>query len=111
MITQMLAMLLEISLDAEVLTTNEPLHARELLRERKISLLLTDHLMPQLNGINLIRELRREGNRVPVILLTGYCDEPELTTDAKSLAPFEIITKPWNNEFLLTQIHRALPTT
>ena len=105
LVTQMLSILLELNLDMNVVTTNSSLEARDILRKGNIALLLTDYLMPDLNGINLIRALRDEGSRIPVIVLTGYCDEPELAANAPVLAPFEVIVKPWNNEHLLQRIH------
>ena len=108
MVTQMVSMLLELSMEAIVLTTNDPIEARDILQDKEISLLLTDYLMPELNGINLVRALRKKGSTIPVILLTGYCDEPELTAHAASLAPFEVLVKPWNNEKLLERIHASL---
>jgi DNA-binding NtrC family response regulator len=104
LVTGMLRMVLELGLTAEVVTTNSPLHAREILRREKISLLLTDYLMPELNGVNLIRFLREQGSTIPVLLLTGYCDEPELALNTEKLKPFEVIVKPWSNEHLVARI-------
>jgi CheY-like chemotaxis protein len=104
LVTQMLNILLELNLEVNVVTTNSPLHALDILRQGNISLLLTDYLMPELNGINLIRALRDTGSAIPVIVLTGYCDEPELAANVTLLAPFEVIVKPWNNEHLLQRI-------
>jgi len=111
LVTQMLAILLDLSLDVSVLTTNSSLQARDILREGKVSLLLTDYLMPELNGINLIRALRDMGSAIPVIILTGYCDEPELAANVGVLGPFEVIVKPWNNEHLLQRIKDWLQKT
>jgi CheY-like chemotaxis protein len=108
LITNMLSMILDLGLDAEVITTNSSLQAREILREGRISLLLTDYLMPDLNGLNLVRALRENGSVIPVMLLTGYCDEPELTANHDRFKPFEVIVKPWNNEDLLRRINAWL---
>ena len=108
LITSMLGMILELSLDAEVITTNSSLQAREILKEGRISLLVTDYLMPDLNGLNLVRALREQGSTIPVMLLTGYCDEPELATNNELLRPFEVIVKPWNNEKLVQRINAWL---
>jgi CheY-like chemotaxis protein len=108
LVTQMLSMVFELSLDADVITTNSSLEAREILRRGEISLLLTDYLMPDLNGLKLIRSLRDQGSTIPVIVLTGYCDEPELAANAEVLGPFEIVVKPWSNEHLLQRINTWL---
>ncbi|HUB67285.1 MAG TPA: response regulator [Candidatus Methylacidiphilales bacterium] len=108
LVTDMLAMILDLGLNVEVIVTNSSLKAREILQEGRISLLLTDYFMPDLNGLSLVRGLREQGSTVPVILLTGYCDEPELATNTDVFQPFEIIVKPWNNEHLLQRINAQL---
>jgi len=104
LVTQMLAILLELYLEMKVITTTSSLEARDILQQGNVSLLLTDYLMPDLNGINLIRALRDYGSTIPVIILTGYCDEPELAANMEVLGPFEVIVKPWSNEHLLQRI-------
>lgn len=111
LVTQMLSILLELNLEMNVVTTNSSPHALDILRQGGISLLLTDYLMPELNGINLIRALRDEGSVIPVIVLTGYCDEPELAANVTVLGPFEVIVKPWSNEHLLQRINAWLQPT
>ncbi len=111
MVTNMLCMWLELTLNARILTSNLPEEARDILQQEKVSLLITDYLMPKLNGINLIKGLRNQGNRIPVILLTGYCNEPELVAQSEKLAPFEIMVKPWSNENLLQRIQYWLQVT
>ena len=37
-------------------------------------MIVTDYLMPGMTGAALIEELRREGNRLPVLLITGYAN-------------------------------------
>lgn len=108
LVTQMLGILLDLSFNVNIVTTNSALEARAILQEKKVALLLTDYLMPELNGINLIRALRDQGGTIPVIILTGYCDEPEVEANAKVLGPFEVIVKPWDNEYLLKRIKTCL---
>ncbi len=108
LITSMLSMVLDLGLDAEVVTTNSSLHSWEILRQGDISLLVTDYLMPDLNGLRLVRAMRKHGITIPALLLTGYCDEPELVANTDTLSPFEVIVKPWDNEFLLGRIRALL---
>jgi two-component system response regulator MtrA len=108
LITQMLGMVLELSLNVDVVATNSSLRAREILQQGQVSLLLTDYLMPEMNGLNLVRALRDDGSTIPVILLTGYCDEPELAANTERLKPFEVLVKPWSNELLMQRIKANL---
>ncbi|NTW52139.1 MAG: PAS domain S-box protein [Chlorobiaceae bacterium] len=55
-------------------TTNSPIEAVALLRQnpKKFDLVITDLTMPEMNGIDLARELHRISPRIPIILMTGY---------------------------------------
>ena len=58
-------------------TADSAMATLRVLGER-ISLVITDHIMPGRNGADFVRELRRENDWVPVIVLSGLPDaEPE----------------------------------
>ncbi len=53
------------------------LEALEVLRSPRgsaFSLVLTDHLMPRMNGPEFVRSLRHSGSQVPVLVLSGFAD-------------------------------------
>ena len=54
--------------------------ALEILRSRgcEIGVVITDHLLPGIQGVDLVRELRRLNPSLPVVVLSGLPDiEPE----------------------------------
>jgi signal transduction histidine kinase/ActR/RegA family two-component response regulator len=72
-----------------------------------IDLLMTDLSMPELSGVDLIREAIRLKPELPAVLLTGY----GRTFDSRassSLNIREVITKPFTMENLASAIHGAL---
>ena len=51
------------------------LHALEILhREKKIDLIITDQLMPNMTGLELVTRIRQENAHMPIILATGYAE-------------------------------------
>lgn len=67
----MIALVLEGS-GATVLTADSPSQALGLLGKHTFSLLVSDIGLPEMNGFDLIREIRRLGFKLPAIALTAY---------------------------------------
>jgi DNA-binding response OmpR family regulator len=62
-------------------TADSALATLRILGER-ISLVITDHIMPGRNGVEFVRELRQENDWVPVIVLSGL---PEAESEYEGL--------------------------
>jgi signal transduction histidine kinase len=68
-------------------------------------LLITDHAMPGMTGIELAREVRRQRPQLPVLLATGFAElEGGKVVDVPRLA------KPYTQAQLATEIARLLPS-
>jgi PAS domain S-box-containing protein len=72
-------------------------------RERTIDLVITDQVMPQMTGLQLIRQIRAERPDLPVILATGYA---ELPPDADAGLPR--LAKPFRQYDLAQSINYAV---
>ena len=68
----------------EVLTANSGKEALELAASRHVDLVLSDHLMPGMHGIELAEQLKAEHPKLPVILLSGVNDLPAGSTIANA---------------------------
>lgn len=68
---------------------------------------LTDVRMPGTDGLELLRQLRAAGSRVPVIVMTGHADVP-MAVEAMRSGAFDFVEKPFDDEVLLTSIRAAL---
>jgi signal transduction histidine kinase len=86
--------------------------ARELALRRPPSLVISDVMMPGLDGFGLIRELRRDGRTrdVPVILLSARAD-PDSTLHALALGADDYIIKPFGAPELLARARATLQNT
>lgn len=71
------------------------------------SCLILDLSLPGLNGLELQKQLAVERSNTPIIFITGYGDVPK-TVQAMKAGALEFLTKPLNNDVLLSAIRKAL---
>ncbi|MFC5455475.1 PAS domain S-box protein [Prosthecobacter fluviatilis] len=74
---------------------------------QEVALILTDIMMPVLNGVLFLRTLRKINPDVPVIASTGLCNQAQLDT-MKSLGVETVLYKPYNSNMLLRTIDGVL---
>ena len=87
----------------DVISCSSPLEAIEIFSQHKqqITTLITDFRMPEMDGLQLIKTLRKEKPNLNTILCSGYMPDqvPEHITT---------INKPINIDFLFSAIEREL---
>ena len=76
-------------------------------RKKKIHLLLTDMVMPQMSGKDFADWLRQESPRTKVVFISGYLDESLLPPDRQDQEMF-FLSKPFDPEQLATKVRDAL---
>jgi two-component system response regulator FixJ len=69
--------------------------------------LLTDIRMPEINGLELVRQLRGRGWDDPVIVMTGHADVA-LAIEAMKAGVSDFLEKPFDDEVLLAALRTAL---
>jgi len=88
----------------------EALHATRHAPE-SYSLLITDHDMPGLSGLALIKKLRAARIALPVIMATGTLPTEDLMIRYPWLQPVATLVKPYSVEQLLGTVEAVLRTT
>jgi two-component system response regulator FixJ len=69
--------------------------------------LILDVRMPEIDGLELQRQLAARGSRMPIIMLTGHGDVP-MAVEALRAGALDFIPKPFDSKVLLTRIHEAI---
>ena len=90
-----------------VTTARSVREAREQLAERSTDLVLCDMMMPDGNGLELLREIKGSEARTSVIMMTAYTSTKN-AIDAMKLGAYDYVPKPFDIDELKAVLHRAL---
>jgi two-component system response regulator FixJ len=101
-----LAFLLEAA-DFEVVSHASALALLDALPLKDAGCVITDMRMPDMTGLELVRELNARGSRVPIIMITGHGDIP-LAVEAMRAGVADFIEKPFGESRMLDALNRAL---
>jgi len=88
--------------------------ALEILSSEKVDVLVTDLLMPDMGGLELMQKLREWHMDIPVIAMSGgdvsleFLDANSLLQNAERYGAFEVIEKPFKANDLVAVINRLL---
>ncbi len=108
MVLTSLRSFLTLETDYEVHTFNAPAKALDALRERPVDLVISDYLMPEMNGIDFLLEIKKLHPFATRILLTGYADKENAIKAINEVGLYQYIEKPWQNEDLQLVIQNGL---
>ena len=94
----------------EVVEANRATEAQAKLGERLFDLLIVDNVMPDMTGLDLIRELATnvpEGERPQILMMTAHATV-ENAIEAMKLGALDFLQKPFEVEELVVVVRRAL---
>ncbi|MGO3933276.1 response regulator FixJ [Rhodopseudomonas pseudopalustris] len=69
--------------------------------------IVSDVRMPGMDGMDLLKQLKSERARLPVVMMTGHGDVP-LAVEAMKLGAIDFIEKPFDDDRLISMIDAAL---
>jgi DNA-binding NtrC family response regulator len=94
----------------EVVAVTNPREAQRLLGQRLFDVLVVDNLMPELSGLDMLRELvttTAPAERPQVVMMTAHATV-ESAIEAMRLGAFDYLQKPFEIDELIVVVHRAL---
>jgi len=89
------------------LTASSGAAAIELLGRHDVAILITDQRMPQMSGLELLKQTAELRPHMARILLTGYTDVDSLVDAINCGLVHCYVNKPWNNDDLKRKVARA----
>lgn len=109
-VTQALKMLLKLEGFSNVSFFNSPFEALEFIKDEgnKPALLISDFLMPKMNGIEFLAAAKEIYEDLTMILLTGYADKENAIKAINDVGIYRYLEKPWDNDDLIINIKNGL---
>jgi response regulator RpfG family c-di-GMP phosphodiesterase len=92
----------------KVLTAPGGKEALKLLKDNRVSLIISDQRMPKMTGVEFLHRAREISPDTIRILLTGYADIDATIEAINSGAIRYYFNKPWDEEFFLSRINESL---
>jgi len=92
----------------EVLISEDPVEALNILNERKVHLIISDYRMPTLDGITFLRNAMNLQPDAIRIVLSGYAESSVIIAAINDGGIYKFITKPWEDDLLKVEVRHAL---
>ncbi|MDO9565253.1 MAG: response regulator [Candidatus Desulfaltia sp.] len=84
----------------------DPQKALNRINEKEFDVVVTDIMMADVNGIQVLEEVRKKSDKTKVIIITGYATVA-LAREAMDKGAFDIIAKPFRPKDFLAVIAKA----
>lgn len=92
----------------EVYTTTSPIQALEYSKRVACDVVISDYMMPEMNGFEFLKAIREQQPDAACILLTGHTDKKTLTNAINKLEVFNFVSKPWREYELKSAVTQAV---
>lgn len=94
--------------DYEIFTATSGAEALTVMEDNDISLVISDHMMPEMDGIEFLSRAKEVSPDTVRIMLTGYADLGAAIEAINKGEVYRFITKPWNDNELKVTVKQSL---
>lgn len=108
MVLTSLKSFINLETDYEVHTFLSPQEAIKFVSDNEVDLVISDYLMPEMDGMAFLAEVKKIRPEIPRIILTGYADKENAIKAINEVGLFQYIEKPWDNDDLLIIIRNGI---
>jgi DNA-binding NtrC family response regulator len=93
--------------DYNVFTATEVAMAMDIVAHNPVHVVVSDQRMPEMHGVEVLRQIRERSPNTMRMLLTGYSDIDAIIGSVNEGEVFRYINKPWDNSAFLDTIRQA----
>ena len=108
MVTTSLRNLFRLQSNYRIVVYTSPQKALEEAPGTPIDLVITDYLMPVMDGITFLSKFKDIHPHAVRVLLTGYADKENAIKAINTVGLYQYIEKPWDNDALLMVVKNGM---
>ena len=91
----------------EATVCDDPMRALEIIRSEKFDLIFSDVVMPGMDGLALLEQIKAAGVKTPVVMMSGQA-HIEMAVRATRLGALDFLEKPLSTDKLLLTLQNAV---
>ena len=108
MVLTSLSSFLTLETEYDVNTFTSAKEALEFIKTNDVDIVISDYLMPEMDGITFLAHVKEVKPEIPRIILTGYADKENAIKAINEVGLYQYIEKPWDNDDLLIILRNAI---
>jgi DNA-binding NtrC family response regulator len=108
LVTDSLRTLLTEESEWNVAVFNVPSEALSSLDRQTYQVVISDFLMPEMDGVSFLGQVKERQPTASRILLTGYADKQNAIRSINEVGLYQFVEKPWDNDSLLLILRNAM---
>ncbi|MCX8026284.1 MAG: response regulator [Thermodesulfovibrionales bacterium] len=94
--------------DYTIITANSGREGLDIIKNEEVQIIISDYRMPNMNGVEFLKEARILQPDTVRIVLSGYADAGAIVSAINEGQIYKFIPKPWNDDELKVTISNAI---
>lgn len=91
----------------DVKTASDIHQAEKILQQEWVQIILCDQRMPEMTGVEFLKQVRQQWPDVIRMIISGYTDSEDIISAVNDAGIFQYITKPWHPDNLILTLKNA----
>ncbi len=91
----------------DIKTADNVTDARKILEAEWVQIILCDQRMPEISGVEFLKQVREQWPEVIRMIISGYTDSEDIISAVNEAGIYQFVTKPWHPDSLILLLKNA----
>jgi two-component system response regulator HupR/HoxA len=91
----------------DIKTADNITDARKILETEWVQIILCDQRMPEISGVEFLKQVREQWPEVIRMIISGYTDSEDIISAVNEAGIYQFVTKPWHPDSLILLLKNA----